>query len=80
VCSVAFTILAHKTADLEEQCTCLIFYVKLGRKGTPAFEVLKIDFEDIQWEEHKFLSNFPKLNGVWHLSSISCKVYSAVID
>jgi len=46
----------------------------------PAFEMLKIDLEAIWWEEHKFLSSFPKLNGVWHLSSISFQVCRAVID
>lgn len=56
------------------------FCVKLGKNVTPAFEMLKIDLEGIWWEEHKFLSSFPKLNGVWHLSSTSFQVCRAVID
>jgi hypothetical protein len=80
VCIVTVTILAHKRAGLEEQRACLIFCVKLGRNATPAFEMLKIDLEGIRWEEHKFLSSFPKLNGVWHLSGTSFQDYRAIID
>lgn len=80
MCIVVFTILAHKTAGLEYYCACLIFCVKLSRNATPAFEMLKVDLEGIQWEEHKFLSSFPKLNGVWHPSSTGFQVYRAVTD
>lgn len=71
MCIVAFTILAHKTAGLEEQCTCLIFYVKLGRNAMPAFEVLKIDLEDTVGRTQVF-EQFSKVT--WSMTSVKYKL------